>query len=293
MHGCTEFRREPTHRPGLSGLGSAEVGMASRVRSVSGATVVGPRHVRAGRGNEDALGWRSFDGRQGLRTVAAVADGHGSNLCPRSERGANLAVQAAVLAAEEVITSVTDGEAEMASMMVRRTLSMWHSAVDRDLTHRPLSPEQLHRIGAHGDGDERMAYGCTLLVCAVTDESVMLGQVGDGEIAAVREDGAGWFPLGPNPNPVPGSSDSLCLPGADDRARTAVLQDEQPALMMLMTDGCTNAYNTADELLTVGADTIRLEQSTGLRRANLTLESWLGSTAERTEDDATLVAVWM
>ena len=120
-----------------------------------------------------------------------------------------------------------------------------------------------------------------------------LGQVGDGEIAAVRDDGAGWFPLGPNPNQVAGSSDSLCLPGAEERARTAVLDGDPPALMMLMTDGCTNAYNTADELLTVGADTIRLEQETGLRRANLTLESWLGSTAERTEDDATLVAVWM
>ena len=267
--------------------------MPSRVRSVSGATVVGPRHARSGRGNEDALGWRSFDGRNGLRTVAAVADGHGSALCPRSERGANLAVQAAVLAAEEVIASVTDSDPAVASKIVRRARSLWLSEVERDLAHRPLPPDQLVKITSHGDGDQAIAYGCTLLLCAVTDEQVLLGQVGDGEIAAVREDGAGWFPLGPNPNQVPGSSDSLCLPGAEDRARTAVLDDAPPALMMLMTDGCTNAYNTVDELLTVGADTLRLEQETGLRRANLTLESWLGSTAERTEDDATLVAVWM
>ena len=260
---------------------------------MSGATVVGPRHVRAGRGNEDALGWRSFDRAQGLRTVAAVADGHGSSLCPRSERGANLAVHAAVLAAEEVLATVTQSQSAVASTLVERTRSLWLSAVDRDLAARPLPPDQLLHIGSQGHDDQRIAYGCTLLVCAVTDEQVVLGQVGDGEIAAVREDGSGWFPLGPNPNQVPGSSDSLCLPGAEERARTAVLDGDPPALMMLMTDGCTNAYNSAEELLTVGADTIRLEQETGLRRANLTLESWLGSTAERTEDDATLVAVWM
>ena len=261
---------------------------------MSGATVIGPRHVRNGRTNEDALGWRSFDGRPaGLRTVAAVSDGHGSDLCSRSEQGANLAVHAAVLAAEEVVRSVPQGTADRAWMVVERTQQMWLSAVDRDLSHRPLAPEQVRRIAEAGSGDERIAYGCTLLVCAVTESEVLLGQIGDGEIAALREDGAGWFPLGPNPQQSPGASDSLCLPGAEERARTAVLDASLPSLMMLMTDGCTNAYNTTEELLTVGADTIRLERETGLRRANLTLETWLGSTAERTEDDATLIAVWM
>ena len=256
--------------------------------------MIGPRHVRTGRGNEDALGWRSFDGRPGgLRTVAAVSDGHGSDLCPRSERGANLAVQAAVLAAEEVVGSGPEGGEDRALQVVRQTRRLWLSAVDRDLAHRPLPTEQRMRITEGGGGDERIAYGCTLLVCAVTDTEVLLGQVGDGEIAALAPDGSGWFPLGPNPQQQPGASDSLFLPGADERARTAVLDPAVPSLVMLMTDGCSNAYSSTDELLTVGAETVRLERGTGLRRATLTLESWLVSTAERTEDDATLVAVWM
>jgi hypothetical protein len=171
---------------------------------------------------------------------------------------------------------------------------LWREAVDRDLAARPLSREQLDLVAQAGpQTDQRLAYGCTLLVCAVTGSTVLLAQIGDGGIATLTDDGRGWFPLGPNPEHGRGASDSLCLPGAEDRARTARLDADLPHLVMLMTDGCTNAYPTTEELLMVGADTVRLEASTGLRRANLALESWLVTTADATEDDATLVSVWM
>jgi serine/threonine protein phosphatase PrpC len=265
------------------------------VRSVSGASLCGPRHLRAGRGNEDALGWRSFNGSDSeLRTVAVVADGHGSEVCSRSDRGAALAVECGLLAAEEVLTVLPEGAPDRARMMVQQVKTLWNAAVDADLQQRPLGPTQSELIAAASPtGDPRIAYGCTMLIAAVTATEVLLGQIGDGEIAALTQDGAGWFPLGPNPQHQPGASDSLCLPGAEQRARTASLDAQLPAMLMLMTDGCTNAYQSRDELLLVGADTVRLEEETGLRRANLALETWVASTAERTEDDATLVAVWL
>ncbi|MFI7586034.1 protein phosphatase 2C domain-containing protein [Spongisporangium articulatum] len=265
------------------------------VRSVSGASVLGPRHARAGRVNEDALGWSPFDrSLEPLRTVAAVSDGHGSPMCSRSERGAAIAVQAGLTAGQTLLRGAGGTGSADPRELIALASHLWRDAVDRDLAAHPLSPEQVELVEQAGPHtDLRLAYGCTLLLCAVTGTSVLLAQIGDGGIATLTDDGRGWFPLGPNPEHGRGASDSLCLPGAEDRARTATLDAGLPHLLMLMTDGCTNAYPSTEDLLMIGADTVRLEAETGLRRANLTLESWLATTADATEDDATLVSVWM
>ena len=68
---------------------------------VMGSSVQGTSHIRQGLPNQDAL----YYSEQQAPLVLAVADGHGSAKCFRSQQGAQLAVQCAVLVMQERISS--------------------------------------------------------------------------------------------------------------------------------------------------------------------------------------------
>src|SRR5919197_2980041 len=74
---------------------------------VIGTSVTGATHLRANGPNQDAIAWWPACG-EGSRLVLAVADGHGSAKCFRSDVGAACAVRTATRAAWDFL----DGQAE-------------------------------------------------------------------------------------------------------------------------------------------------------------------------------------
>src|SRR5262249_42796442 len=118
--------------------------------------------------------------------LLAVADGHGSAKCFRSDYGSRFAVEAAksVLSAPGPL----DTE-ELPSEIVRR----WRQSVRDHLSAEPFLNVQLlaleHKLGIDArrsvESDPVLAYGSTLLAAVVSDSSVCYLQLGDGDILAV------------------------------------------------------------------------------------------------------------
>src|SRR5206468_5606178 len=79
---------------------------------VTGATRRGKSHIRAGLPNQDAIEYWVSAG--GDTAVLAVADGHGSGLCFRSEAGSRLAVATAVELLRRFANTIGAGQSAIA-----------------------------------------------------------------------------------------------------------------------------------------------------------------------------------
>src|SRR5690242_8472149 len=105
---------------------------------VIGCSVRGPSHERSGLPNQDAIGWSE----DSTTTVLAVADGHGSAKCFRSDVGSRLAVDAALTVIPELFdTDVSTASASawkrIADASLGQTIARrWDSAVLEDVLAR-------------------------------------------------------------------------------------------------------------------------------------------------------------
>ena len=118
----------------------------------------------------------------------------------------------------------------------------WHAAVSRDLDAEPFTPAQEALRAVTGD-DAVIAYGSTLLLAVVCRQWLVLAQIGDGDILAIRSDGSALLPVPGDPVLDGRETTSLCGPRAADEFRVAIVDLSSTALLgvMLATDGYGNA----------------------------------------------------
>src|SRR5688500_5490400 len=150
----------------FSGNAERHAGTVPRWQLI-GDSVRGAAHIRANKPNQDAIGWRALGpattpgaaGERGLEARAmgaALADGHGGERHPRSDRGAQLAVEAALAVLEKFVAGQKGRTASAVLRAARRTLPRliarrWRKLVDRDAGDEP-------------GGDARyLPYGATVL----------------------------------------------------------------------------------------------------------------------------------
>ena len=88
-----------------------------------------------------------------------------------------------------------------------------------------------------------IAYGSTLLLAVVCRQWLVLAQIGDGDILAIRSDGSALLPVPGDPVLDGRQTTSLCGPRAADEFRVAIVDLSSTALLgvMLATDGYGNA----------------------------------------------------
>jgi protein phosphatase 2C-like protein len=231
-----------------------------------GRSVRGAAHLRRGKPNQDAIGWRLEPA-----VTLAVADGHGSEESFRSATGAALAVEVAL----DVLASNNDVEA-LPALLVER----WRAAVREDLERNPLP-----------DRDEFLTYGSTILAAMATHEFVLYVQLGDGDILAVSEHGEVTRPLGKDARLLGLETTSLCgaRAAADVRVRLEPICKCAPALVLLCTDGYANSFREDRGFLNVGSDLLEMIRANGLGYVDRNLMAWLTEASELgSGDDITL-----
>lgn len=199
----------------------------------------------AGLPNQDAVA-ASPIGEYGA--AVAVADGHGHPRHFRSSRGSRLAVTVACEAAQDLagsidrFTAAGPIEDETRAVLVPAISERWHAAVSRDLDAEPFTPAQEALRAATGD-DAVIAYGSTLLLAVVCRQWLVLAQIGDGDILAIRSNGSALLPVPGDPMLDGRQTTSLCGPRAADEFRVAIADLSSTALLgvVLATDGYGNA----------------------------------------------------
>ena len=249
----------------------------------AGQSVRGAAHERSGMPNQDAIQWMG----NGSLLVLAVADGHGSTRYPRSHVGASLAVETAT----QLVHGFLSGQADAENLSVvkraaeewlpRALVRAWREAVSEDIKANPLSDVEVNVT----------AYGATILTVAVAERFVLYLQLGDGEILTVSDQGVVSKPLVKDDRLFANETTSLCTPEAfsDFRVSFQPITHEQPALILLATDGYPNSFRDEAGFLKVGTDILKTIRAEGLERVKDNLEGWLSdSTRAGSGDDVTL-----
>jgi serine/threonine protein phosphatase PrpC len=232
--------------------------------------------------------------------VAAVADGHGHFRHFRAERGAQLAVaQACQCAAQmgrrlDALGSNAEREALATGTLVPSVVEAWLRAVAADHAETPFTPSE-EAIRAIADDDPVIAYGATLLLALLAGRWVLVAQIGDGDVVALRADGVADVPVPTDPTLDGHYTTSLCQAAAVDSFRITLIDQSSTPLvaLLLATDGFGNAQLSDPWPPAVGADVVSMLRSHGIPWVQEQLPIWVERCAskEGSGDDTTVVLV--
>jgi serine/threonine protein phosphatase PrpC len=270
---------------------------------VFGATVKGASHERLGLPNQDALGWEPMPGI-GPPLLLAVADGHGSSKCFRSDVGSKLAVKSALGVLNEFLESQLDlsdlvaAESLFEEELPREIERRWKESVEEDLEENPLTEDELTKLEETSgesarekiEGAPFLVYGATILAAVIHESFIACLQLGDGDILVVSSGGEVACPIPGDDRLIANETTSLSGEDAwsDFRASFQAWTDLPPELVLLATDGYSNSFGNDADFLSVGSDLLGLLCSEGLESVNAELPTWLEETSrDGSGDDVT------
>ena len=212
--------------------------------------------------------------------AVAVADGHGTSR--HGDIGARLAVQVTLAAlvrfSEDLRERASDpfdvgkyAEHPLRAQIVRE----WKERV---------------RAKAENDAPQLVEYGSTVLAAVATPDFLLLGQLGDGDILLVDEDGTVNVPLPADPGSFADETPSLCLREAEHSFRVKAMPvPERETLLLLSTDGYGNSYPTDTAFKQIGPDYLRLVREHGISGLTPRLKCFLTEvTTQGSGDDIAL-----
>ena len=277
------------------------MGMKYRMYAKS---VLGPKYSVKGWKCQDSSGKEKFKHAQAI----AVADGHGSSDCFRSELGSGIAIKVAFeqtksYCQDEDVCEETDipiifSETGIGNFKYA-IWSEWRRLVKEDwderlLAHKTLgegevrfesvSKKYKERYTSKNEEDiERYlyaAYGTTLLLAVAIESQLLLLQIGDGTCVVLQRDGEYRIPLPPEEENFLNVTVSLCDENANLKIRHAVLDCDvnsptAPVAVFLSSDGVDDCYPM-----------FRNEQHL-YRLCSVILENILEAGYEATEDEIT------
>ena len=109
----------------------------------------GYNHIKSDKVCQDCSEHYSDD----TMAIIAVADGHGSDNYPRTDRGSSFAVEATISAIKEFVKTVEDSEIDILTnsnsyleQLAKNILANWYAAVYDDLEKYPFSEEELINV---------------------------------------------------------------------------------------------------------------------------------------------------
>ena len=240
------------------------------------ATETGYNHIKADKVCEDASG--NYDDE--LVHVCVVADGHGSDNYPRTDRGSKFAVSAAIEQIREFVNSVynpvpedSERKSPESSELISKILSdnftethplkglslsilsRWHELVEDDFEKNPFTEEELKSVSeryrnkylSEKERSIEKAYGSTLIVYAVTESFSFGLQIGDGKCVVINADGEFIEPIPWDENCQLNITTSLCDADAGNEFRFYV-SSEKPAAVFAGSDGVDDSYAGEEEL---------------------------------------------
>lgn len=216
----------------------------------------GHNHVKAGKVCQDYSGSYSDD----RMTIAVVADGHGSDNYPRTDRGSYFATQAALHAIREFVTTVENSGIDLSlchesnlEQLAKNILYLWHDHVEEDVAQHPFSEEELSKVSAKYKkrylSDERVekAYGTTLIATCQTEKYWFGLQIGDGKCVCIMQDGVICEPIPWDEDCQSNVTTSICDSDAIDEFRY-FFTTNPPVATFMGSDGIDDSYASPQEL---------------------------------------------
>ena len=232
-------------------------------------SIPGPKYTAKGWGCQDSSDKTEFDCTQ----VIAVADGHGSSDCFRSEFGSSAAVKTAFDQTKLYFQSACE-ESDSPIRFSETGIGNFKYAIWREW-RRLVKEDWDNRLSTHsalGEGEVRYetvsdkykarftstdedvierylyaAYGTTLLFAVAIESQLLLLQIGDGTCVVLQRDGEFRVPVPPDEENFLNVTVSLCEEDANLKIRHVVIDCDaesptSPVAVFLSSDGVDDCY---------------------------------------------------
>lgn len=240
---------------------------------------------------------RGYNTETDKRYLFAVADGHGSESCPYSAKGAEFATKVFTDALMRILVQFGTDEAGLLSFLHREGSVSLAKTIDYQWKNkvRKYHFSKYHGITDESEIDIYHKYGTTLLGLLVSKEFVFAFQLGDGDI--MRIDRFGVSHVLEQEHILGTETHSLCRTDAWEKVISCIqhIEDSQlPCLYMMSTDGLSNSYKTETDFFITCKDYYDIIDDSGFKAVKESLPEWLNDTSKNgCGDDTTLVLVYI
>lgn len=238
-------------------------------------------------------------------TIIALADGHGSSKCPRSDRGSMIAVNSFYHIMKKYLEIYGEDEEDITHLMTflnregdvrfaQDVCEEWQTRVKQSFYKNKVEG-MTNEDGSIKWPSVFSLYGTTLLGMLITDSFVFSFQIGDGDISAVTKDEV--EPLVEPEKFLGTETHSLSKPDAWRKAVTSVhrleAESRESYMYILSTDGFANSYTSDKEYQKTCRDYLQMIRKYGIDVVQKNLKKWLTETSELgCGDDITVVMVY-
>lgn len=257
-------------------------------RYICDGIVTGATHVRNGLPCQDN---KKIVEISDQTVILAVADGHGSSKCPRSERGSKMAVNAFCTVMKKHLDSYGESEEGIANLITylnREGDMQFAKDVCDEWQARVKQSYYKHKAEGMTDEDGNIRwpsvfslYGTTLLGMLITENYVFSFQIGDGDIDEVTSQEV--FPMVEPEKFLGTETHSLSKPDAWRKAVASVRgrddKSDEPYMYILSTDGFANSYTSDAEYQKTCREYFQMIQQHGAEAVQANLKNWLTETS--------------
>lgn len=260
----------------------------------------GYNHIKSDKVCQDSSGHYSDDSM----AVVVVADGHGSDNYPRTDRGSSFAVEATITAIREFVKTVEDSAIDISvdsdsylEQLAKNILANWYAAVDADLEKYPFSEEELSKVSdkykkryMSGQRQEK-AYGTTLIAACQTKHYWFGLQIGDGKCVCISQDGSMYEPIPWDEDCQANITTSICDSEAIDEFRYCFMS-ECPVATLMGTDGIDDSYANSDEMYVLYRSILAIFAEHGRETGETEVQTFLpGLSRKGSGDDVSIAGI--
>ena len=276
------------------------VGGACMKQLLYGESVKGATHVRNGAPLQDSY---KIEKVSDDISIIAVADGHGSDKCPKSKNGSMIAVNVFCKVMKDYIKNYADDTESLITWLNREgelrfaqnICDEWQRRVRKSFNDSKAEKP----LGDDGKTDWKSVYklyGTTLLGLLITPTYIFAFQLGDGDIQLVDESGVSSVV---ETEKILGTeTHSLSKVNAWRKAASVIrrrdVSEGVPYLYLISTDGFANSYLTEADFTKTCREYFELIRIHGFDTVCANLGKWLTETSELgCGDDITVVMAYL
>lgn len=298
--------------------------MTDKIFSFS-ATETGYNHIKAEPSKvcEDASGFYDDDQMH----ICVVADGHGSDNYPRTDRGSQFAVDAAIEQIKAFVGKIYNpnpenpeksekesnelidkllhtkiNETHLLQYLSRNILMKWREFVEKDVEENPFQESEMANVSEKykkrympEDISERRAekaYGCTLIAYVVTEKFCFGMQIGDGKCVVIDQNGSISEPIPWDENCQMNVTTSICDSDASDEFRFFAT-DEKPSAVFCGSDGIDDSYANVEEMYALYRSILKIFVEHGIEVGKSEIKEYLPVLTKRGSGDDVSIALIM
>lgn len=252
--------------------------------SIISASVRGADHIVAGKPCQDALSIKEGAHSSEPYLMIAMADGHGHESVPHSDRGASLATLAAEQCAMQFILKIAGKR--------KKRLRQFKELVKEHLRNLWMENIRLARQSYRVDEPTAYEHGTTVLLTVWHRGGLYTAQLGDGDICVM--DKAGTMLTEHAMPPGPSSSAVYSLSSNHTKApwKFRRYDSKDVDFIMVSTDGLFNAMDDEGAYLRLSRTLNHYLKTHPAEDINRQLPHWLSAYSKKgSGDDISLVAI--